>query len=148
MTALHSSQNQSNNRNAALAGTGAASVTGLTGSELPKERRDILSFAQLHRLGKKAVLMSHSYCRNRREGVAHRAKLRRWIVPRLRPGCRIPSARWLAAFLHICPAEAARHMRRVLVEAGIATETRGGGRYRRVYVTAIADYRTIGGIAA
>ena len=74
------------------------------------------------------------YVRNRPEGLRHRALIRRWIVPRLRPGCRIPSANWLGRFLSISASEGARHMRRALVEAGITTETRGGGRLRRVFV--------------
>jgi hypothetical protein len=74
------------------------------------------------------------YSRNRREGLAHRAKIERWILPRLRPGCRIPSAAWMGRFLHISPGEGARQMRRVLAEAGIQTETRGTWGDRRVYV--------------
>ena len=60
-----------------------------------------------------------------------------WIMPRLRPGCRIPSAAWMGRFLHISAGEGARHMRRVLAEAGIQTETRGAWRDRRVYVVAV-----------
>jgi hypothetical protein len=79
------------------------------------------------------------YSRNRREGLAHRAKIERWILPRLRPGCRIPSAAWMGRFLHISPGEGARQMRRVLAEAGIQTETRGAWRERRTYVVAVGS---------
>ena len=51
-----------------------------------------------------------TYVRNRPEGLRHRALIRRWIVPRLRPGCRIPSANWLGRFLKISASEGARHM--------------------------------------
>ena len=49
--------------------------------------------------------MSITYVRNRPEGLRHRALIRRWIVPRLRPGCRIPSAAWMGRFLHISAGE-------------------------------------------
>ena len=75
-----------------------------------------------------------TYSHSRPEGRAHRAKIERWILPRLRPGCRIPSAAWMGRFLHISAGEGARHMRRVLAEAGITTETRGAWRDRRIYV--------------
>ena len=81
--------------------------------------------------------MTKPHSRNRPEGLRHRALIRRWIVPRLRPGCRIPSAAWMGRFLHISPGEGARHMRRVLAEAGITTETRGVWRDRRTYVVAV-----------
>jgi len=45
--------------------------------------RNIPVFAYLEAASKRGVPVSHSYCRNRREGVAHRARLRHWIVPRL-----------------------------------------------------------------
>ena len=77
------------------------------------------------------------YSHSRPEGRLHRAKIERWILPRLRPGCRIPSAAWMGRFLHISPGEGARHMRRVLAEAGIQTETRGAWRERRTYVVAV-----------
>ena len=78
------------------------------------------------------------YSRNRREGLAHRAKISRWIMPKLRPGCRIPSANWLGRFLHISASEGARHMQRVLRECGVVTETRGAGRLRRVFVVRLS----------
>ena len=81
--------------------------------------------------------MSISYSHSRPEGRLHRAKIERWILPRLRPGCRIPSAAWMGRFLHISAGEGARHMRRVLAEAGIQTETRGAWRDRRTYVVAV-----------
>jgi DNA-binding transcriptional regulator YhcF (GntR family) len=77
--------------------------------------------------------MPSKYHRNRPEGLAHRAKLRRWIVPRLRPGCRIPSSRWLGRFLGVSGSQGYWHMRRVLHEAGVITEIRG----RRIYVIAL-----------
>ena len=87
--------------------------------------------------------MSISYSRNRPEGLRHRALIRRWIVPRLRPGCRIPSSAWLGRFLGVCPAEGYRHMRRALDEAQIVTETRGTGWQRRVYVVALGCGRVV-----
>jgi len=80
--------------------------------------------------------MSISYSHSRPAGRLHRAKIERWILPRLRPGCRVPSATWMGRFLHISASEGARHMRRVLAEAGIQTETRGAWRDRRIYVVA------------
>jgi len=77
------------------------------------------------------------YSQNRPEGLAHRAKIQRWILPRLQPGCRVPSAAWMGRFLHVSASEGARHMRRVLAEAGITTETRGTWGARRVFVVAI-----------
>jgi hypothetical protein len=77
------------------------------------------------------------YSRNRREGLAHRAKIERWILPKLHPGCRVPSANWMARFLGISSSEGGRQIRRALDEAGIATETRGVGRGRRIYVVTL-----------
>ena len=79
-----------------------------------------------------------SYSHDRAGGLAYRDKLRSLILPKLRPGSRIPSAGWLGRFLSICPAEARRHMRRTLNEAQVVTETRGVGRARRVYVVSIS----------
>jgi len=78
-----------------------------------------------------------TYSRNKPAGLAHRAQLSRMIVQRLQPGHRIPSANWLSRFLGLSSSEAARHMRRALVEAGITTETRGRGCGRRIYVVAL-----------
>jgi len=78
-----------------------------------------------------------TYSRNRPEGLRHRALIQRWIMPRLRPGCRVPSAAWMGRFLHVSASEGARHMRRALAEAGITTETRGTWGARRVFVVAI-----------
>jgi alkylated DNA nucleotide flippase Atl1 len=75
------------------------------------------------------------------QGIAHRERLRALIVPRLAPGMRLPRTRVVGRWLGICQQEAHRHMRQVLAEAGVATETRGGP--RRVYVTHIG-----GGAAA
>lgn len=77
------------------------------------------------------------YSRNKRAGLAHRNKLRAMILPRLRVGCRVPTAAFLGRLLRINPSEAWRHMRRVLDEAGVVTETRGGWGNRRVFVVAI-----------
>jgi hypothetical protein len=49
----------------------------------------------------------------------------------------VPSAAWMGRFLHISPGEGARHMRRVLAEAGVTTETRGTWGARRTFVVAI-----------
>jgi hypothetical protein len=77
------------------------------------------------------------YSRNRPEGLAPRAKIQRWILPRLQPGCRVASAAWMGRFLQVSASEGARHMRRVLAEAGITTEMRGTWGARRVFVVAI-----------
>ena len=59
---------------------------------------------------------------------------------------RAPAAAWVphsiaprgwGGSLHISAGEGARHMRRVLAEAGIQTETRGAWRDRRTYVVAV-----------
>lgn len=78
--------------------------------------------------------MTRPYSRSKPQGHAHRSKIRRWIVPRLHVGCRIPSGAWLAKFLGISASEGMRHMRRVLIEDGIVTELRGGGPAQRRYV--------------
>ena len=70
-------------------------------------------------------------------GPAAPDKIRQWIIPRLRPGCRVPSANWMARFLRISSSEGARHIRRVLNEAGYHTETRGAWGERRIYVVAV-----------
>jgi len=77
------------------------------------------------------------YIRNRPEGLRHRALIQRWILPRLRPGCRVPSAAWMGRFLHVSASEGARHMRRALAEAGVVTETRGTWGARRVFVVSL-----------
>ena len=81
--------------------------------------------------------MSHAYHRQRPEGLAHRARIRAVIVPRLVPGCRLPATALLGRWLGISQQEACRHLRRVLAEDGIATETRR----RRIYVTAMPEGR-------
>jgi DNA-binding transcriptional regulator YhcF (GntR family) len=78
-----------------------------------------------------------SYSHSRPEGRLHRAKIERWILPRLTPGCRVPSANWMARFLGISSSEGGRQIRRALDEAGVVTETRGVGRGRRIYVVAL-----------
>jgi predicted ArsR family transcriptional regulator len=72
--------------------------------------------------------------RSRPEGRAHRAVLRARVLPLLAPGAMLPSTGDLARLLRISDSEAWRHLRRVLAEDGIATETRGAGRGRRVFV--------------
>ena len=67
-------------------------------------------------------------------GEAHRAKLRALIVPRLYVGARIPTAKFIARILGIDESRAGKHMRRVLVEAGIRTETRRVDTGCRVFV--------------
>lgn len=81
--------------------------------------------------------MTNPYSRTRPEGRRHRDKIARWILPKLRPGCRVPSAQWMARFLGICSSEGGRQIRRALDEAGIVTETRGVGRGRRIYVVSV-----------
>ena len=50
---------------------------------------------------------------------------------------RIPSSRFLGYMLGISGTEGYRHMRRLLEETGVATETRGIGKARRVYVVSL-----------
>ena len=82
-----------------------------------------------------------TYHRSRPEGRMHRTRIRVLLLPTLSVGCRIPSAIRLGYWLRISPSEGYRHMRRVLAEAGIATETRGVGRGRRIYVVDIPAWR-------
>ena len=70
-------------------------------------------------------------------GIAHRARLRAMVLPKLREGACVPSSRFLGWFLGISGSEGYWHMRRVLAEAGIVTETKGTGRGRRVFVVSI-----------
>ena len=74
-----------------------------------------------------------TYVRNRPKGLRHRsAGIRRWILPLAAawvPNSTLARPGW-ARFLHISAGEGARHMRRVLAEAGIQTETRGAWRDR------------------
>ena len=70
-------------------------------------------------------------------GIAHRARLRAVVLPKLRIGSTVPSSRFLGWLLGISGSEGYWHMRRVLAEAGIVTETRGAGRGRRVFVVSI-----------
>ena len=81
--------------------------------------------------------MSITHTRGRPEGRRHRDKIARWILPRLTPGCRVPSANWMARFLGISSSEGGRQIRRALTEAGVVTETRGVGRGRRIYVVSM-----------
>jgi hypothetical protein len=85
------------------------------------------------------AMSMHPYSRNKPQGRAHRDKIARWILPRLTPGCRVPSANWMARFLGISSSEGGRQIRRALTEAGIATETRGVGRGRRIYVVSMGE---------
>ena len=78
-----------------------------------------------------------TYSHSRPEGRSHRAKIERWIMPKLHPGCRVPSANWMARFLGISSSEGGRQIRRALDEAGVVTETRGVGCQRRIYVVAL-----------
>jgi hypothetical protein len=74
-------------------------------------------------------------------GIAHRERLRRLFLPRLAPGYRIWSSRRLGLLLGISGSEGYRHMRQVLTEAGVVTETRGLGEARRVYVVSLPQWR-------
>jgi hypothetical protein len=85
--------------------------------------------------------MSVTYHRQKPQGRHHRTRIRVLLLPTLRVGQPIPSADWLGNWLKIAPSEAYRHMRRVLAEDGIATETRGTGYRRRIYVTSIQNWR-------
>lgn len=70
-------------------------------------------------------------------GRAHRERLRLLILPKLRPGCRVPSSAFLGRLLGVSASAGYWHMRWVLEEAGVTTETRGTGMLRRVYVVAL-----------
>lgn len=72
-------------------------------------------------------------------GLERRARLRELVLARLRPGCRIPSSAFLGRLLGVSPTSGYWHMRWVLEEAGVTTETRGVGETRRVYVVALPD---------
>lgn len=75
----------------------------------------------------------------RPQGRAHRDKIARWILPKLTPGCRLPSAKWMARFLGVSPSEGGRQIRRAVDAAGIVTETRGTGEARRIYVVSLGE---------
>jgi hypothetical protein len=66
--------------------------------------------------------------RGRAEGIAHRAKLRALLLPRLYPGCPLPRHATLAKVLGTCASTAGEHLIRMLAEAGIETEIRIGDR--------------------
>ena len=84
-------------------------------------------------------MTSATYSRNKPQGRRHRDKIARWILPRLTPGCRVPSANWMSRFLGISSSEGGRQIRRALDEAGVVTETRGVGRGRRIYVVSMGE---------
>jgi hypothetical protein len=86
---------------------------------------------------RKRCVLSIEHCRSRPEGRRHRDKISKWIIPRLTPGCRVPSANWMARFLGISSSEGGRQIRRALNEAQIITETRGVGGGRRIYVVSL-----------
>ena len=95
---------------------------------------------RLLRLSRETCAMTiPTYSRNKPEGRSHRDKIARWILPRLTPGCRVPSANWMARFLGISSSEGGRQIRRALDEAGVVTETRGVGRGRRIYVVTLGE---------
>lgn len=83
--------------------------------------------------------MSHQ--RNRREGLAHRERIRTLLLPRLTVGDRLPRSVLLSQWLGVCPSQAVRHMRRALLEAGCQLETRyqPGRAGRRTIVIAIPE---------
>lgn len=88
------------------------------------------------------VLMNHKVRPMRAPkqlGLERRARLRELVLARLRPGCRIPSSAFLGRLLGVSPTSGYWHMRWVLEEAGVTTETRGVGETRRVYVVALPD---------
>lgn len=98
-------------------------------------------FAQPDCRSKKAVCMSQRYLRSRPEGRLHRDWLRAWILPRLYVGCMVPSGAFLSHHLGIDPSAACKHMRRVLVEAGVTTEVRPIDTGTRTFVTALPERR-------
>jgi hypothetical protein len=85
--------------------------------------------------------MSQTIRRSRAQGLAHRARLAALILPGLRAGQRLPKGICLARLLGINESEAYRHLRRMLAEAGVVTETRGWCAQRGVYVVSIQNWR-------
>ena len=83
--------------------------------------------------------MSHQ--RNRREGLAHRERIRALLLPRLTVGAPLPRSVLLSQWLGVCRSQAVRHMRRALLEAGCELETRyqPGRPGRRTIVIAIPE---------
>lgn len=75
---------------------------------------------------------------SRPEGRAHRARVRQLLAPSLEIGARLPKAAWLGCMLGVDDTQALRHLRRVLAEDGISTETRLKGQ-RGIYVTSIGE---------
>lgn len=75
--------------------------------------------------------------KSRPQGRAHRDKLRSEVLPRLRVGMMVPEAKVLSLLLGITGSEAARHMRRVLDEAGISTVLRCYGEGKRTVVASM-----------
>jgi hypothetical protein len=114
-------------------------ITGFGVAPTEGEEADAPFITQLRGLSKGARTMVTSYSHSRPEGRSHRDKIARWILPKLHPGCRVPSANWMARFLGISSSEGGRQIRRALTEAGIATETRGVGRGRRIYVVTLGE---------
>jgi hypothetical protein len=72
--------------------------------------------------------------RNKPQGIAHREKLRQYLLPKLKPGVCLPRQVWLGWFLGIDKAEGGRQLRRVLAEEGIKTVIKANGIGRRSYV--------------
>jgi hypothetical protein len=132
--------NQSWGRNeTSPGGNRGSTVTGTMPRE-SGEKQVWTSFShRLLRLSRETCAMSITHNCGRPEGRAHRDKIARWIIPKLAPGCRVPSANWMARFLGISSSEGGRQIRRALDEAGIATETRGVGRGRRIYVVSLGE---------
>lgn len=85
--------------------------------------------------------MSRKYHHDRTEGLAHRARLRAFLLPRLAVGTRLPRAALLARWLGCSQEQARYHLRRVLDEAGIETTCRGNGTAGRLYVTSLPEWR-------
>lgn len=73
--------------------------------------------------------------RNKKEGAAHRARLRAEVLPYLRIGFMVPTATLLSGLLGVSPSEAARHMRRVLEEDGFTVVCRGTEKTWRLFIT-------------
>jgi hypothetical protein len=140
MTAFRLNQSWGRDRNAVHAGNmgGACNcITSFGVAPTEGEETDAPFITQLRGLSKGARTMVTSYSHSRPEGRSHRDKIARWILPKLEVGCRVPSANWMARFLGISSSEGGRQIRRALDEAGIATETRGVGRGRRIYVVSM-----------
>jgi DNA-binding transcriptional ArsR family regulator len=80
--------------------------------------------------------MSQKVCRHSPRAESHRARLEAILLPRLRPGCLVPTARFVGRLLGVDESTAGKHLRRMLRRAGIVTaKQRSGTGFRCVVVS-------------